>query len=96
MNSNRPTAKLYWRVWAGLLVLLFLTWGAATLHLGRWNIVVALTIAVVKMLLVVLFFMHVRYSPKLTAVFVAAGFFWLFLMMTLTMADYLSRGGFNF
>jgi len=56
------------------------------------NIVAALTIAVVKMLLVILFFMHVRYSSRLTWIFVAAGFIWLLIMLDLTLSDYLTRG----
>ena len=52
----------------------------------------ALTIAVVKMLLVILFFMHVRYSSRLTWIFVAAGFIWLLIMLDLTLSDYLTRG----
>jgi cytochrome c oxidase subunit 4 len=78
------------------MALLFLTWGVAQFDLGPWNIIAAMTIAVAKMLLVVLIFMHVRYSTRLTWVFVAAGFFWLFLMVTLTMGDYLTRPGLGF
>ena len=83
-------------IWAALMVLLSATWGAAAFDLGRWNIVVAMGIAAVKTLLVVLIFMHVRYRTRLTWVFVAAGFFWLFIMVTLTMADYLTRGRLRF
>ena len=74
------------------MVLLFLTWGIAQLDLGRLNVVAALTIAVAKMLLVILFFMHVRYSTRLTWIFVAAGFIWLLIMLDLTLSDYLTRG----
>ena len=96
MTAHRPTKKLLFAIWLALLALLFLTWGVAEFDLGRWNIVAAMTIALVKMLLVVLIFMHVRYSTRLTWVFVAAGFFWLFIMITLTMADYLTRAGVSF
>ena len=92
MNMHGPTRKTFFIVWAALLLLLFLTWGVAEFDLGKWNIIAAMTIAVTKMLLVVLVFMHVRYSVRLIAIFAAAGFFWLFLMMTLTMSDYLTRG----
>ncbi len=84
--------KLYYRIWLALLVLLALTWGLARVDLGPFNIVVALSIALLKMSLVVLFFMHVRYHPQLTWVFVAAGFIWLLIMLDLTLSDYLSRG----
>jgi cytochrome c oxidase subunit 4 len=59
--------------------------------LGIWNTVAAITIAVVKALLVVLFFMHVKYSSNLTRVYVLAGFLWLALLIGLTLTDYLTR-----
>src|SRR2546426_9945393 len=93
MKAQAPTSKLLFAIWLALLALLFLTWGVANFDLGRWNIVAAMTIAVAKMLLVLLIFMHVRYSPRLVWVFAAAGFFWLFLMVTLTLGDYLTRAG---
>jgi cytochrome c oxidase subunit IV len=55
------------------------------------NTVVALTIAVIKATLVVLYFMHVRYGTRLTWVIVVAGFFWLVILFALTMSDYLTR-----
>ena len=58
---------------------------------GPLNAVVALTIAVIKATLVVLYFMHVRYSPRLTWVVVTAGFFWLAIMIMLTLSDYETR-----
>ena len=73
------------------MILTGLTVWVATFDLGRMNAVVALTIAVVKGLLVVLYFMHVRYSSRLTMVFVAAGFIWLIIMVGLTLSDYLTR-----
>jgi cytochrome c oxidase subunit IV len=66
MTTRQPTTKLLFAIWLALMALLFLTWGAAQFNLGRWNLLAAMTIAVVKMLLVVLIFMHVRYSPRLT------------------------------
>ena len=74
------------------MLLLILTWDIAQFNLGPFNIVAALTIAVSKMLLVILFFMHVRYSTRLTWLFVAAGFIWLLIMIELTLGDYLTRG----
>jgi cytochrome c oxidase subunit 4 len=68
-----------------------LTTGVAYIDLGRWNTVVALTIAVTKMILVVLFFMHVKYSTGLTRVVILAGFFWLGIMITLSCSDELTR-----
>jgi cytochrome c oxidase subunit 4 len=92
MNSPTVPKKIYLTIWALLMVLLLLTWGVAQFNLGPFNVVVALTIAVTKMLLVILFFMHVRYSSRLTWLFVAAGFIWLLIMIELTLGDYLTRG----
>ncbi len=93
MNSHPVTSpRLYVSIWAALMVLLLLTWGVARVDLGPLNVVAALTIAVVKMLLVILFFMHVRHSPRLTWIFVAAGFIWLLIMIDLTLSDYVTRG----
>lgn len=92
MSSTIVPKKIFIRVWVALLVLLALTWGLAQLNLGQFNAVAALTIAVTKMLLVILYFMHVRYKPRLTWVFVAAGFIWLLIMIDLTLSDYLTRG----
>ena len=80
-------------VWGALMVLMILTAGLSRINLGEWSTVVALAIAAIKALLVVLFFMHVRYeSQKMAWVFVVAGFFWLAILLTLTMTDYVSRG----
>jgi len=92
MNPRITPPKTYVLIWAGLLFLLLLTLGIAQVNLGSLNIVAALTIAVTKMLLVILFFMHVRYSTRLTWLFVAAGFIWLLIMIDLTLSDYLTRG----
>lgn len=91
MNSTIVSKKTYILVWAALLVLLFLTWLIAEFNLGAANTAAALTIAFVKMLLVVLFFMHVRYNTRITWLFAAAGFVWLLIMITFTMTDYMTR-----
>ncbi len=93
--AHHPSRSLYLKIWVALMILLFATWGVATLNLGRFNIVAAMSIAVVKMLMVILYFMHVRFGSRLTWLFAAAGFFWLFIMFTLTMGDYLTRSGFH-
>ena len=85
--------KLYAAIFAALLLLTLSTTGMAFVDLGGdLNAVVAVAIAIVKALLVILFFMHVRYSSRLTWVFVGAGFFWLLILLTLTMTDPLTRG----
>jgi len=91
MSSHIVPRKIYVVIWASLMLLLLLTWGVAQVNLGRLNAVAALTIAVTKMLLVILYFMHVRYSERRTWVFVAAGFIWLLIMIDLTLGDYLTR-----
>ena len=92
MSSHIVSIKAYVIVWASLLALLLLTLGIASLNLHPFNAMIALTIAVMKMLLIILYFMHVRYSTRLTWIFVVAGFLWLLIMITLTMSDYLTRG----
>ena len=75
------------------MVLTVVTYMVALVDLGRLNIVVALAVAVTKALLVVLYFMHVRYSTRLTKIVVISGFFWLAILITLTLADYFTRSG---
>lgn len=82
----------YFAVFTALLALTALTTGVAFIDLGGiGNVAVALTIAVIKAVLVALYFMHLRYSSRLTMVFAAAGIFWLGVMIVLTLSDYLSR-----
>ncbi len=93
MDSHHvPSLKLYYAVFGILMVGTALTVLVAFYDLGALNNVVMLTIACVKALFVVLYFMHVRWSSRLTWVVVASGVFWLLILFTLTMADYLSRG----
>jgi cytochrome c oxidase subunit IV len=93
MNSEHIVSiKLYSAIFGALLVMTLATAGAAFIDLGgNLNTVVAMLIAACKALLVILFFMHVRYSSRLTWVFVGAGFFWLMILLSLTLADVLSR-----
>jgi cytochrome c oxidase subunit 4 len=84
--------RTYYGIYGTLLALTLLTWGAHYLHLSHpLSLIVALTIAIAKALLVVLFFMHVRYSSWLTWIFVGAGIAWLGHILILTMSDYLTR-----
>jgi cytochrome c oxidase subunit 4 len=75
-----------------LLILTGVTTAVAYVDLGRLSVVAALAIAVGKMLLVALFFMHVRHSTQLTKLVVAGGLLWLAILITLTMADIVTRG----
>ncbi|HEY6307933.1 MAG TPA: cytochrome C oxidase subunit IV family protein [Candidatus Angelobacter sp.] len=90
-EQSHPTPKLYAIILACLVGGTILTYRAAFWDLGIFNPIVALAIACTKAVLVILFFMHVRYSSKLTKVTVAAGFFWLLILITLSLSDYLSR-----
>ena len=92
MSHVVPSIKLYLGVFGILMVGTILTVVVAFYDLGALNNVVMLTIACVKALFVVLYFMHVRWGTRLTWVVVASGFFWLLIMFTFTMADYLTRG----
>ena len=94
MNSKHVVSiGLYAAVFASLVALTLITTGVAFIDLGGdLNSIVALAIAAAKALLVILFFMHVRYSSRLTWVFVGAGFFWLAIMMALSFSDFLTRG----
>jgi len=92
--------KYYFGVFSLLMVFTALTVFVASFDLehiwGPLNIIVALTIAVIKATAVVLIFMHVRWSSKLTQVIIIAGLFWLVILLALTMADYLVRKGWGF
>jgi cytochrome c oxidase subunit 4 len=81
----------YLGVFFALMIGTALTTWVAYIDLGKWNTVVALVIAFCKMILVVLFFMHVKYATGLTRVVIIAGFFWLAIMITLSCSDELTR-----
>ena len=91
MAEHVTSRKVYFLVFAALMVLTLVTWLVAQVDLGRANDVVALTIAVTKAMLVILFFMHVRYSTRMTILTATAGFFWLIILLGLTLTDYLTR-----
>jgi cytochrome c oxidase subunit 4 len=83
----------YFAVFIALLALTALTTGVAFIDLGGvGNIAVALAIAVIKAVLVALYFMHLRYSSPLTVIFAGAGIFWLGILVALTLSDYITRG----
>jgi cytochrome c oxidase subunit 4 len=95
MSEHIVPRKTYFSVFGALLVFTALTVFAANINFGRMNDVIAITIAVTKMMLVLLFFMHVRYSSRLIWVIVASMFFWLLILLSLTLTDYISRDWFN-
>ena len=87
-----PTGRTYFVNGVALLGFLALTIAAAYVNLGPFNTVVALLISAAKGALILLFFMHVRYSKPLLWVFVGAGFFWLGIMFALALSDFMTRG----
>jgi cytochrome c oxidase subunit 4 len=91
MSQQIVPLKIYVTVFVSLIGLTLLTTGVAFVDLGPFNTVAALVIAFCKMLLVLLFFMHLRHSGGLVRIALLAGFFWLALLIGLTMSDYRSR-----
>jgi cytochrome c oxidase subunit 4 len=91
-NHHIVPIKTYLLVFAALMVLMVITIGVAFLDLGALNTPIALTIAVTKATLIMAFFMHLKYSSKLTVLVACMGFFWLAIMMIFIMGDYLARG----
>lgn len=83
--------RVYVAVGVALLILTGTTVGVSYIDLGVFNAVAALGIAVIKMMLVVLFFMHVKYSPKLTKLTALAGIFVFMVLVGMTLADYMTR-----
>ncbi len=92
MEGHVTPVKTYVAIWATLTVLTAVTAAVSLLELGPWNIVVALAIAFTKATLVVMFFMHLKWSNPLTKLFFVAGLLWLIILFALTLADYQSRG----
>jgi len=101
MSEHVVPVRTYLAVFAALLALTVATVLAARVDLGEpeiagfrvpVNVIVALSIACLKAVLVILFFMHVKYSGHLVQLVVASAFVWLFILIAITMSDYLSRG----
>src|SRR4029077_13198302 len=95
MSGHISPKSTYLTIFGALMVCTVLTVIAAFINLGNLNFPVALTIAVFKATLVVLFFMHVKYGSRLTKLIVGVAFFFLGIMLSLTLSDYLSRGWFT-
>lgn len=92
MSGNHVVPiKTYVLIFLALMAGTALTVGVAYINLGRMNTVAALAIAVTKMMLVILFFMHVWHSTQLTKIVVAGAFLWLGLLIVITNSDYLTR-----
>jgi cytochrome c oxidase subunit IV len=83
--------KTYLVILASLLVGTAATIGASYIDMGELNPIIAIAIACAKAVLVVLFFMHVKYSSKLTKLTVGAGIFTFLILVGMTLADYFTR-----
>ena len=92
MTDHIDSIRTYTLVLLALLALTAATTLVAFVDLGAYSVVVALAIAVCKMLLVALFFMHVRHSTKLTKLVVVGGLLWLLILLMLTLSDFTTRG----
>ena|ERR1041385_2286776 len=91
-SEHVVSSKLYWLIWGILIICTFLTAWIATVDLGPFNTVVALVIATFKASIVVLIFMHVKYTgEKMTKAILMANLFWLLLLLVLSLTDYSSR-----
>jgi cytochrome c oxidase subunit 4 len=91
LEGHIVSPVVYVVIFLTLLVFTALTIIASYVEMGPFNPIVAIAIAVVKATLVVLFFMHVKYSPKLTKLTVGAGVFTFLILISMTLADYISR-----
>lgn len=91
MSEHVSSPGLYIGIFLALMVLTMVTVWVAFQDLGPLNDIVAMGIAVTKACLVILYFMHVRYSSRMTKITVVAGFLWLAIMIGITLTDYLSR-----
>jgi cytochrome c oxidase subunit 4 len=92
MTHQVVSVKTYVFVFVALIVLTATTVGVSRIDLGEFNFIVAMTIAVIKGTLVVMFFMDVRRATSLTKLFAGAGFFWMAILLVFVLSDYLSRG----
>jgi len=91
MAEKVITETTYGIVLGGLLILTVTTYLAARIDLGKLNLIIALAIATAKASLVVLYFMHARYSSRLTRIVLGSGLAWLAILLTLTLSDYITR-----
>ncbi|HLY09494.1 MAG TPA: cytochrome C oxidase subunit IV family protein [Planctomycetota bacterium] len=95
MGDDGPRVRTYLLVYVLLLGLLGATTGLAFLDLGGAGAAAALLIAAMKALLVLLFFMHLRGSPRLVWLFAGVGFYWLAILVSLSLSDLLTRPWFS-
>jgi cytochrome c oxidase subunit 4 len=94
MSGHVSPKTTYYAIFGALMVLTAITVTIAFINLGALNFPVALGIAILKATLVILFFMHVKYSSQMTKLICGSAFFFLMVLFGLTLSDYLSRGWF--
>jgi cytochrome c oxidase subunit 4 len=92
MSGHVSPKSTYYAIFGALMAFTAITVGVAFVNLGSLNFPVAIAIAVTKATLVILFFMHAKYSSRLTQLVVGGAFFFLAILLTLTLTDYMSRG----
>ena len=91
MSHQVVSQKIYYLVFATLLCLTLVTVDVAFYNFGWMSIYIAMGIATFKASIVVMFFMHVKYSGRLVWLYAVGGLFWLFVLFVLTFSDYLTR-----
>ena len=91
MSNHVIPLRIYYTIFGALLVLTALTVLVAEFDLGALNAFVAMLIASAKAMLVILYFMHIRYSSRLTQVFIGVGFLFLLILISFTLSDVLTR-----
>jgi cytochrome c oxidase subunit IV len=91
MSTHIVPLRTYYLIFLTLMACTAITVAVAFVDLGPLNVVVAMTIAVLKATLVVLFFMHVKYSTRLTWAVILGSIFWLGILIVMTAGDYLTR-----
>ena len=92
MSGHVSPKSTYYAIFGALMILTGITVAAAFVNMGSLNFPIAISIAITKATLVILFFMHVKYSSRLTKMVVGMSFFFLSILFALTLTDYLSRG----
>jgi cytochrome c oxidase subunit 4 len=91
MSEKVIAPRTYYLVFACLIALTFATVGVGFVDIGEWHVAVGLAFGVAKATLVILFFMHLIHSTRLTIVVALAGLFWLGILIIQTMSDYATR-----
>jgi cytochrome c oxidase subunit IV len=91
VHREHGSVRIYWVVFAALMALLGATMLATLIDIGPLNIALALTIATIKAVLIILYFMHVRHSSRLIWLAAGAAFFWVGIMLGFVLTDYISR-----